>query len=100
MSYDATWWLSSHGALDDHLRRPTVRRAQRRLKGSSGWLACGVSPDESLDAAEEGFADLYPVEKAAGRHGAIAEHDEVLRGGLGLGFLDARHQGVDRVEEP
>jgi hypothetical protein len=59
-----------------------------------------MNPDESLDAAQEGLADLYAVEKAAGRHGAIAEHDEVLGRGLGHGFLDAHHQSVDRAEEP
>ena len=45
--------------------------------------------DESVDAAQEGFADQYRVEQAAGGHGAVAKHDEVLRGRLGLGLLDA-----------
>ncbi|MET7403817.1 hypothetical protein ABZS66_61145, partial [Dactylosporangium sp. NPDC005572] len=35
----------------DGSARPT--QAER----SSGWLACGVGPDESLDAAQEGLAD-------------------------------------------
>ena len=56
--------------------------------------------DQSVDAAPEGLADHIRVEEATGGHGAVAQHDEVLGGGLGLGLGDARHQGVDRGEEP
>ena len=61
-----------------------------RQRGS-GWLACGMNSDESLDAAQKRLADLCSVEKAAGRHGAVAEHDEVLGCGLGHGFLNTHH---------
>ena len=37
--------------------------------------------DESIDSAQEGFADQDWVEQAACRHSTVVEHDEVLRGG-------------------
>jgi hypothetical protein len=39
-----------------------------------------VRLDEPVDPAEEGLADQHRVEEAPGRHGPVAQHDEVLRG--------------------
>ena len=51
----------------------------------------GVGPAELVPAAEEGLAAQSLVEQTAGRHGAAAEHDEVLRGGAGAIRLAACH---------
>jgi hypothetical protein len=76
-------------------------RSRKGGGGSSGWLASAtMNLDETIDSAQEGLADQDWVEQAARRHGAVAKHDEVLRGRAGLVFLDARHQGRDGVEEP
>ena len=62
----------------------TPRKASCRDLTSRPRLSGGVSLNQSLDAAaEEGFADQGRVEEAAGRHGAVAEHDEVAGGRLG-----------------
>src|ERR1700753_410124 len=89
----ATWPLSvapesgkpRHTDSGSRMRDQDSGAALRRI----GWLARGVRPDEPVDAAEEGLADQCPVEETAGCHRAVAEHDEVLRGRLGLDFLDA-----------
>jgi hypothetical protein len=70
------------------------------LAGGFGRLALGIDPEESFDAAEEGLRYQGRVEEAAGRHRAVAEHDEVAGRGSGRFLVDARHQYGERVEEP
>lgn len=70
------------------------------LAGGFGRLALGVDPKESLDPAEEGPGHQLGVEKAAGRHGAVAQHDEVVGGGIRRRVVDPRHHHDEGVQEP
>lgn len=55
---------------------------------------------DSFDALQEGLADQFGVEEAAGRHGAVAEHDEVSPGGVGGYVAGLCQQCRDAVQEP
>lgn len=60
----------------------------------------GVSSQELVHCMQETLTGPHRVEQAAGRHGSVAEHDDMPGGRLGGCLANPRQQLGDGVQEP